>query len=51
MRGFKRARSLLTVAAGHAFVQNLPRGYYEFGNDHRPADRVRIAFHALAAAL
>jgi len=51
MRGLKRARSLQTVAAGHAFVQNLRRGHYEFGNDHRPNDRVRIAFDELAAAL
>ena len=51
MRGLQRARSLQTVAAGHAFVQNLRRGHYEFGNEHRPNDRVRIAFEALAAAL
>jgi transposase, IS6 family len=51
MRGLKRARSLQTVAAGHAFVQNLRRGHYEYGNDHRPNHRVRIAFDELAAAL
>ena len=51
MRGLQRARSLQTVAAGHAFVQNLRRGHYEFGNEHRPNDRVRIAFDELAAAL
>ncbi len=51
MRGLTRARSLQTVAAGHAFVQNLRRGHYEFGNDPRPNDRVRIAFDELAAAL
>jgi hypothetical protein len=30
MRGLKSIRSLHTVAAGHAFVQNLRRGHYEF---------------------
>ncbi len=29
MRGLKLARSLATIAAGHAFVQNLRRGHYE----------------------
>ena len=29
MRGLKTIRSLRTVAAGHAFVQNLRRGHYE----------------------
>jgi transposase-like protein len=51
MRGLTRARSLQTVAAGHAFVQNLRRGHYEFGNNRRPTDRVRIAFDELVAAL
>ena len=35
MRGLKRAQSLQTVAAGHAFLQNLRGGHYEFGNDRR----------------
>jgi transposase-like protein len=51
MRGLKRARSLQTVAAGHAFVQNLRRGHYEFVHDHPPNDRVRIAFDVLATAV
>ena len=50
MRGLKRARALQTVAAGHAFVQHLRRGHYEFSNDRRPNDRARIAFDELAAA-
>lgn len=29
MRGLKTIRSLRTIAAGHAFVQNLRRGHYE----------------------
>lgn len=36
MRGLKRAWSLQTVAAGHAFVQNLRRGRYKFVHDRRP---------------
>ena len=51
MRGLKRAQSLQAVAAGHAFVQNLRRGHYEFVHDNRPNDRVRIAFDALAMAV
>jgi IS6 family transposase len=29
LREFKRMRSACTIAAGHAFVQNLRRGHYE----------------------
>jgi hypothetical protein len=29
--------SLRTVAAGHAFVQNLRRGHYELATDRSPA--------------
>jgi transposase, IS6 family len=43
MRGLKRIRSLQTVAAGHAFVQNLRRGHYELGAAHIPNDRARAA--------
>ena len=46
MRGLKRFRSAGTLAAGHAFVQNLRRGHYE------PAHhRLRLAFDALAVSL
>ena len=51
MRGLKRQRSVRILAAGHAFVQNLRRGHYEFVHDHPPNDRVRIAFDVLATAL
>jgi IS6 family transposase len=40
--------SLRTVAAGHAFVQNLRRGHYELATDRSARDRVRIAFGELA---
>jgi len=51
MRGLKTLRSLRTVAAGHAFVQNLRRGHYELTADLPPHDRVRVAFTELAARL
>jgi transposase-like protein len=36
MRGLKRHRSVRTVAAGHAFVQNLRRGHYDIATE-RPS--------------
>jgi transposase, IS6 family len=48
MRGLKTSRSLRTVAAGHAFVQNLRHGHYELATDRSTRDRVRIAFGELA---
>jgi hypothetical protein len=43
MRGLKTIRSLRTVAAGHAFVQNLRRGHYEITFYVPIRDRVRVA--------
>ena len=37
-----------TIAAGHAFVQNLRRGHYEIATEQPPRDRVRAAFEQLA---
>ena len=51
MRGLKRFRSAQTVAAGHAFVQNLRRGHYEIAADEPARHRLRIAFDALAASV
>jgi IS6 family transposase len=51
MRGLKRTRSLATIAAGHAFVQNLRRGHYELLSDHPRVERVRAAFDDLAHCL
>jgi IS6 family transposase len=51
MRGLKTVRSLRTVAAGHAFVQNLRRGHYEITVDVPAHDRVRVAFTDLARCL
>jgi transposase-like protein len=44
MRGLRTDRTASTVIRCHAFVQNLRRGHYELGVEHRvefPADRSR----------
>jgi IS6 family transposase len=51
MRGLKRLASARTIAAGHAFVQNLRRGHYELSGDLPPDKRVRVAFTELATCL
>jgi IS6 family transposase len=51
MRGVKTIRSLRTVAAGHAFVQNLRRAHYEFIVDIAVQDRLCVAFAALTPSL
>jgi transposase-like protein len=48
MRGLKRVQSARTLAAGHAFVQDLRRGHYEIVADQPPRDGVRAAFDQLA---
>ena len=51
MRGLTRLASARTVAAGHAFVQNLRRGHYAISADLPVQDRIRVAFDELALAL
>ena len=51
MRGIKTLRSLRTVAAGHAFVQNLRRGHYELTVDLPGHDHIVMAFAELAGCL
>ena len=51
MRGVKTIRSLRTISAGHAFVQNLRRGHYAITADLPARDRVRVAFDELALYL
>ncbi len=51
MRSLKRFRSAQTLAAGHAFVQNLRRGPYEIATDQPAHHRLRLAFDALAVSL
>jgi DNA-nicking Smr family endonuclease len=47
----KRAASLRTIAAGHAFVQNLRRGHYAISARLDLHDRVRVAFDELAVTI
>jgi transposase, IS6 family len=51
MRGLKRRRSARTVAAGHAFVQNLRRGHYDIATDVPDRHRLRAAFDDLAMSI
>jgi transposase-like protein len=51
MRGVKTIRSVHTIAAGHAFVQNLRRGHYELTADVPAHDRVLVACGGLALCL
>jgi hypothetical protein len=47
LHGLKRLRSARVISAGHAFVQNLRRGHYEFGMDVDPRHRLPAAFAEL----
>jgi transposase, IS6 family len=51
MCGLKRLASARTIAAGHAFVQNLRRGHYAITADLAARDRVRAGFDELAPGL
>jgi IS6 family transposase len=51
MRGMKTIGSLRTIAAGHAFVQNLRRRHYELALDRPSGQRVRAAVDELARAV
>jgi transposase, IS6 family len=51
MRGLRRRPSTHTIAAGHAFVQNLRRGHHDIVADEPLLDRVRLAFDQLASCL
>ena len=48
MRGLKRDRTAAVIVAGHAFIQNLRRGFYDLGIEVPPAFRVADAFSELA---
>jgi transposase-like protein len=51
MRGLKRDRTARVILAGHAFVQNLRRGFYDLGTDDRPTARLADAFAELALVI
>jgi transposase-like protein len=50
-RGLKRDRTARVVVAGHAFIQNLRRGFYDLGADAPAASRLADAFAELALAI
>jgi transposase-like protein len=51
MRGLTRQASAGTIAAGHAFVQNLRRGHYDIATEAEPQNRMQAAFTELALSL
>jgi len=51
MRGLKQDRSAMVVIGGHAFVQNLRRGYYELAVEEPVSRRLMVAFDELALAI
>jgi transposase, IS6 family len=51
MRGLKRDRTARVIVAGHAFVQNLRRGFYDLGTHVPPSARLAEAFDELALVI
>ena len=51
MRGLKQDRSARVVIAGHGFVQDLRRGYYELAVGEPVNPRMAVAFDELALAI
>jgi len=51
MRGLKRDRTARVIVAGHAFIQNLRRGFYDLGTGVPPASRLADAFAELALVI
>jgi hypothetical protein len=51
MRGLKRHHSARILAAGHAFVQNLRRGYYDIATEVPSHHWLRVAFDDLALTI
>jgi transposase-like protein len=51
MHGLKQLRSARVVSAGHAFVQNLRRGYYELGLDVDPEASAPCGLHRTRLAI
>jgi hypothetical protein len=51
MRGLKRDRTATVVIAGHAFIQNLRRGFYDLGTDVATLCRLADSFDELALVI
>jgi transposase-like protein len=51
MRGLKTHRTARVVVAGHAFIQNVRRGFYDLGTDVPAASRLADAVAELVLAI
>ena len=51
MRGLKRDRTARVIVAGHAFIQNLRRGFYDLDTDVLSVSRLADAFAELALVI
>ena len=51
MRGLKTHRTASVVIRGHALIQNLRRGHYEFAVDSAQPFQLATAFDELRAAI
>jgi transposase, IS6 family len=51
MRVLKQDRTAGVIVAGHAFIQNLRRGFYDLGTDVPSAARLAEAFAELALVI
>jgi IS6 family transposase len=51
MRGFQQDRSARVIVAGHAFVRNVRRGYYELAVEEPVRRRLAVGFAELALVL
>jgi transposase-like protein len=51
MRGLKQDGSASVIITGHAFVQNVRRGYYELAVEEPAGRRLAVAFDGLAMAI
>jgi transposase, IS6 family len=51
MRGLKQDRNTRVIIVGHAFVQNVRRGYYELAAGEPTNRRLAVAFDELAMAI
>ncbi len=50
MRGLKSTDTTAVVVAGHAFIQNMRRGFYDAGPEVKAQLRVKHVFSTLAPA-
>ena len=51
MRGLKTDRTASVIVRGHALLQNIRRGHYQFDCDTDPSMQLEAAFDELGSAL